>query len=175
MRVQGEKLLEIELNSKAPLCKCRYQKIADANPLLREMLTPPSKKAIETRRVKFPGLYNALLRLFAKYRINIWTLREEKRICDAILTTVHGNYFIEAKYNNGKLQDHQKKTQNDINGINGTYYIIRRISKVGKDKFTTTSHITIEQPEKNVLFKCDNVIDVFKWFNEERYKKVDKT
>ncbi len=54
---------------------------------------------------------------------------EFQRPCDGILVTHYGNYLLEFKYNYNKLLPHQTYYQNEVNKINHSYYVIRKINR----------------------------------------------
>ena len=54
---------------------------------------------------------------------------EFQRPCDGILITKKGNYLIECKYNYNKLLPHQNYYQTEVNKINHSYYVIRKINR----------------------------------------------
>ena len=83
-----------------------------------------------------------------------------KRPCDDLLITSHGNYMIEAKYGNNPLLPHQLATQSNVNGINGSFYVLRKkVLKKG-------TFYTVEQPEKVVLFKTQKIEELFEYFKD---------
>lgn len=77
-----------------------------------------------------------------------------------------GIYAVEAKFGNNTLEQHQLDYLTTVNKINGMGYVIR------KKEVKRKVNYTIEWPEKNVLYSCDNLNDFVKWFKElSRTKK----
>ena len=83
-----------------------------------------------------------------------------KRPCDDILSTSHGNYFIEAKYQYGKQKDHQIETERKINSVNQSYYVIRKI----RYKAVRVMY-HIEQNGKKI-FKTGDIQKIFEFFKD---------
>ena len=54
---------------------------------------------------------------------------ELQRPCDGILITKRKNFLIECKYNYNKLLPHQNYYQTEVNKINHSYYVIRKINR----------------------------------------------
>ena len=100
---KGEFVFEQELATVASVMKCKYVKVPDA---------------IKTK--------DSLI----KKRGGGYTMAEDTRPCDGILVTPSGNYLIECKYNYGQLKPHQKRMSDDINRVNGSYYILRKKIKI---------------------------------------------
>lgn len=63
---------------------------------------------------------------------------EKKKQCDGFLVTPvpNVNLFLEFKYGNGQLRPHQKYWQDEINQINGSYFVlIKKEMKFGTTYF----------------------------------------
>ena len=87
-----------------------------------------------------------------------------KRFCDGVLVTPHQNYLIECKINYAKQKEHQKLAEQEINKINQSYYLIRKIRyKAVRVMF----HIE-QNGEK--IFKTGDIQKIFKFFkNPQEY------
>ena len=83
-----------------------------------------------------------------------------KRFCDGVLVTSHQNYLIECKINYAKQKEHQKLAGQEINKINQSYYLIRKIRyKAVRVMFH------IEQNGKKI-FKTGDIQKIFKFFQD---------
>ena len=81
-----------------------------------------------------------------------------KKPCDDILATSHGNYMIEAKYQNNPLLPHQRETMLKINALNSTYYLVRKkVLKKG-------TFYTVEQ--ETLIFKTEKIEKIFSFFQD---------
>lgn len=150
---KGEHLFEYHLATNAPLFGCKYSKIADPNQHLQSIIREITMGTTNGLRIK---------EVLRECGFRSFGLEEKKRIADGILHTPNGNYIIEAKYNDGALKTHQKESLLEVNRINGTYFVVRKVSKVKKGKYI--HYITIEQPEKVVLKKVDGIEGVYRYF-----------
>lgn len=87
------------------------------------------------------------------FRKEVW------RLCDGILILKTGyNYLIECKYKYNSLEPHQKATQDRVNRINNTFYVLR------KNILKSGVIYTIEQPEKTVLLRTAEIEALINYF-----------
>ncbi len=155
-RMRGEHLFEKHLAGESRKDGCLYHKISDPNPHMQKFLS-----FIRSGTAKA----NNLRAMIKECGFNPDYFRESRRLCDGILAIERGNnYLIEAKYNDGKLKDHQIISQNKINKTNGSYFIIRKVSKIKRGNHI--SFINIEQPEGVILKKVEKPLDVIKYFKK---------
>jgi len=166
MARRGEREFEKLFMKAAPYRGCSFEKIADANPLLQSIFHDHRK---------YPGLFEKLRAILAVYKIRVELLFENRRVCDGILVTPNGNYFLELKYNNGAIKPHQKESAVRINNINGTYYIVRKKEKF-EDTILVKQSIEVEEwrrhPKKGVPYYAhgyvaDTIDEVIKWFKRK--------
>jgi len=80
-----------------------------------------------------------------------------RRPFDAILLTPTANYLIECKVDNNTLKPHQQATQERINAINGSYYVLRK-------KFLKKGIVYRIEQQNTVLLATDKIDDIFKYF-----------
>jgi len=165
-RRRGERAFEQAFIKAAPYYRCSFEKIADANPMVQSILH---------NHRKYPGLLEKLRVLLDIYKIKVESLFENRRVCDGILITPNGNYFIELKYNTGSIKPHQKESAARINNINGTYYIVRKREKIVNNIIIKQS-IEIEvwrtHPKKGTPYyahgyEANTIDEVIKWFKRK--------
>ena len=82
-----------------------------------------------------------------------------KRPCDDLLITSHGNYLIEAKYQNNALLPHQLATEMKVLAINKSFYVLRK--KVLKKGI----FYQVEQNGEKI-FKTGDIQKIFKFFQD---------
>ena len=58
-----------------------------------------------------------------------WVSDELRRTFDGILVKNSGNYCLEFKFGYNKLSEHQEDYRKKINGINKSFYIVRKITR----------------------------------------------
>lgn len=151
------------------------QPIAKKNPMKREesnfeTCLSVALSYMKCAYIKIPDpIYNMAR---AKARAEGNDQKSRKRPFDGMIVVnaddshTGGIYAVEAKYGGNKLEQHQLDYLTVVNKINGMGYVIRKKDVKGRDLFT------IEWPEKNVLYSCDNLNDFVKWFKElSRTKK----
>ena len=86
---------------------------------------------------------------------------EKKKQCDGFFVTPipNVNLFLEFKYGYGKLRPHQKYWQDEINKINGSYFVLlKRDLKLGTIYFIFKSG--------NIVYKNSNVKSLVKFLLE---------
>ena len=101
-------------------------------------------------------------------RANRHSVKEDKRPFDAVLVTQKGCFCIECKYKNGSLLPHQKLNGQEIEKINGHFYVFRKIFYKKRGMI-----YRIENSEKTVLFESNKIEDLLIALGGKR-KKIDK-
>jgi len=138
---KGEAIFENDLARSAKFFKCRYVKIPDA---------------IKTRDslIKKKGGGHGMI--------------EAPRPCDGVLSTVKGNFLVELKFDDGRLKEHQAALSNEINRINGSFYVLRkRLNRRRKNPLTKPIY-SVEKLEDNklkIMLKSEKIEDLYQFFS----------
>jgi len=142
-RQRREAVFERTLATAAPYFKCLYVKIKD--PRFDRMRIKARAEGDDLCEVKRP--YDGTL-----------FIREDD--------DYYGyNIVVELKYGDNTMEKHQKEYMEMINRVNKSSFLIR--AKGECNNYV----ITVEQPEKNIVYKTDNVVDLFQWLLEQRIPK----
>ena len=83
-----------------------------------------------------------------------------KRPFDAVIITPLQNFCIECKINYGKQKDHQKLTEDKINSVNRSYFIVR------KKIYAKTRKIEYRVEQNEFVFCTTKIDDIFKFFKD---------
>ncbi|MDY0218966.1 MAG: hypothetical protein RBR14_06440 [Candidatus Cloacimonas acidaminovorans] len=84
---------------------------------------------------------------------------ELKRPFDGILVKKTGNYCLEFKFGYGKLSEHQKYYQETINGINQSFYIVRKTVTKVRNEIAKKIIYKLTLPDGQIL-QSNNLEDI---------------
>ena len=94
---------------------------------------------------------------------------EHRRPFDLLLITPSQNFCLELKYDYGQLIEHQKISQDKINKINNSYYVVKKkVSYCKPFKPRKTWYVIMQNFQ--TLFKTQDIQCIFKFFaNPKEY------
>jgi len=148
----GEKIFEHKFRECGALFGVTYDKIDDPH--------------IDSKR------YNRIKRGKGSGRSNAGFEDELKRPYDGEIRSKIGNFPAEFKYNENGLEMQQKKSQERIDPVNGSFFVLRKVVlELERKIFRWQTIYSIEKIIDNKLTKIyitENLDDMVMWFLGER-------